>query len=322
MVDPSLDYLNPNTWTGATGYSMGSGKAPAWTFGGGSMSSAVQYNAAVQLIFSAKGSMPGAVNELVSGWRSWNKFAVEPLHVMPPAQAFEAFQEGRRSTPMWIDGYGYKLQSPGKKFGSGNYVRMASQPCSAYLNYLTFVKTGDALWRNRSFVQMETLLRAQNRNASSVHHGAIHSSFRLDTMTFTSNDRGHSPGLKVDLVSHMSRYALLMWQAVLRHEAINKTDWHSAGLAAARWVARQQNPVEGGLPNRIDLQPIDNWDDPGTPSASVVSGRSLSGLPVIANLTNDAQVRASSAASRIPAPPRRGCALAYGAAPGLARRRL
>eukprot|EP00937_MAST-01D_sp_MAST-1D-sp2_P007433 g7433.t1 len=79
-LDPSSDYLNPNTWTGATGYSMGNGRAPAWSFGGGNMSSAVQYNASVQLIFSAKGSMPGAVNELVSGWRSWNKYAVQGLH--------------------------------------------------------------------------------------------------------------------------------------------------------------------------------------------------------------------------------------------------
>lgn len=62
----------------------------------------------------------------------------------------------------------------------------------------------------------------------------------------------------------MARYALQMWQAVLRHEALNKTEWYDAGLAAARWVARQQNPEDGGLPNRIVLQPTDNWDDLGT----------------------------------------------------------
>jgi hypothetical protein len=271
---------------------MGNGRAPAWSFGGGNMSAAVQYGAALQLIFSAKGSMPQAVNALVSSWREWNGFAVQSLHVMPPEQAFRTFLDGRRSTPMWLEGYGYKLQSPGKSFGSGNYVRMASQPCSAYLNYLAYLKTGDALWRNRSFVQMGLLLQAQNRNTSSVHHGAIHSSFRLDTMSFTSNDRGHSPGLKVDLISHMSRYVLQMWRAVLLHEALNRTDWYGAGLAAARWVARQQNAGDGGLPNRIELEPIDNWNDPGTPSPSVVSGRSLSGLPTVAILTNDSQVRA------------------------------
>ena len=295
-LDPASDYLNPTTWTGATGYSMGdstghsNATAPAWSFGGGSMSSTVQYSAAVQLLFSAQGSMPGAVNELVSSWRAWNGFAVQTLHVMPPEQAFATFVAGRRSTQMWLDGYGYKLQSPGRTFGSGNYIRMTSQPCSAYLNYLTYVRTGDALWRNRSFVQMALLLRAQNRNTSSVHHGAIHSSFRLDTMAFTSNDRGHSPGLKVDLICHMARYVLQMWRAVLQHEDLDRADWHAAGLAAARWVARQQNLGDGGLPNRIELQPIDNWDDLGTPSASVVSGRALSGLPTIANLTHDPQV--------------------------------
>lgn len=288
-LDPASDYLNPATWTGATGYSFGdpNATAPAWSFGGGSMSSSVQYSAAVQMLFSAQGSMPGAVNELVSSWRAWNGFTVQALDVMSPEHAFRTFLAGRRSTPMWIDGYGYKLQSPGKDFGSGNYVRMTSQPCSAYLNYLTYVRTGDALWRNRSFVQMALLLRAQNRNTSSVHHGAIHSSFRLDTMAFTSNDRGHSPGLKVDLICHMARYVLQMWRAVLQHEDLNRTDWHAAGVAAAQWVARQQNPEDGGLPNRIVLQPIDNWDDLGTPSASVVSGRALSGLPIIVNMTHD-----------------------------------
>ena len=133
-LDPSTDYLNPNTWTGATGYTMGNGTAPAWSFGGDrDMSPAVHYSAAVQLIFSAKGAMPSAVNELVSNWRFWNGFAVEGLDVMPPKQAFETFVDGRRSTPMWLEGYGYKLQYPGETFGSGNYIRMTSQPCSAYV---------------------------------------------------------------------------------------------------------------------------------------------------------------------------------------------
>jgi hypothetical protein len=98
--------------------------------------------------------------------------------------------------------------------------------------------------------------------------------------------------LQVDLISHMARYVLQMWRKVLQHEDRNMTDWYNAGLAAARWVARQQNPEDGGLPNRIALQPTDNWDDPGTPSASVVSGRSLSGLPTIVTLTNDTRVGA------------------------------
>jgi hypothetical protein len=135
-LDPSSDYLNPNTWTGATGYSMGNGRAPAWTFGGEGMSPAVHYSAAVQLIFSTHGTMPSAVNDLVSSWRSWNGFAVQGLHVLPLEQAFEAFVDGRRSTPMWLDGYGYKLQSPGQTFASGNYIRMTSQPCSAYVTTL------------------------------------------------------------------------------------------------------------------------------------------------------------------------------------------
>ena len=291
-LDPSSDYLNPTSWTGATGYSLASNKGPAYTFGGGNMSSSIDYSANVQLIFSSVGTMPGAVTELVSAWRDWNGYAVEHLHSMDADTALQTFLDGRRSTDLWIEGKGYKLQYPGKTFGSGAYISLASQSISAYLEYLVHVKTGDPLWRSRSFTQAEFILKAQNTNESSFHHGAIHSSFRLDKQIFTSNDRGHSPGLKTDLIAMISRYLLQLWAAVLEHEGHNQTEWYTSGLAAAKWVARQQNPNDHGLPNRIELHPVDNWDDRGTPSASVVSGRSLAGLPLVLNLTADLQVGA------------------------------
>ena len=87
------------------------GFVPSWSFGGGNMLAGVQYTAAMQLIFSEKGSMPPAVNELVSSWRSWNSYAVQGLDVMPLEQAFETFLDGRRTTPMWLEGYGMSKQT-------------------------------------------------------------------------------------------------------------------------------------------------------------------------------------------------------------------
>ena len=291
-IDPSSDYLNPTSWTGTTGYSLASDKGPAFTFGGGNMATGIDYSANIQLIFTSVGTMPGAVTKLVSEWRDWNRYAVEPLHSMGVDTALQTFLDGRRSTDMWLEGQGYKLQFPGNSFRSGGYISLASQSISAYLEYVVYVQTGDPLWRNRSFTQAEFILKAQNANESSVHYGAVHSSFRLDKQVFTSNDRGHSPGLKVDLVAMISRYLLQLWAAVLKHEGHNQTEWHTSGLAAARWVTRQQNPDDKGLPVLIALQPLDNWDDRGTPSASAVSGRSLGALPVVFNLTADAQVGA------------------------------
>ena len=115
------------------------------------MSAAVQYSAALQLIFSVKGTMPLAVNELVSSWREWNGFAVESLHVMPPEQALQTFLAGRRTTPMWLEGYGYKLQWPGKSFGYGNYIRMTSQPCSAYRKpFLIKTRPNPSKWSSQT----------------------------------------------------------------------------------------------------------------------------------------------------------------------------
>jgi len=94
----------------------------------------------------------------------------------------------------------------------------------------------------------------------------------------------------VDEVAMMARYLLETWQAVLAVEGRNVSRWYDAGLRAARWVARQQNTNDGGLPNRILLSPMDNWDDAGVPSMSVVSGRALGAMPVIYNITRDESV--------------------------------
>ena len=130
-------------------------------------------------------------------------------------------------------------------------------------------QSGVELLRNRSVQQLDWIIEAQNTNASSVHYGAIHSTYELWDQKFTSNDRRHSPGLKVDEVAMMARYLLETWRAVLATEGRNVSRWYAAGLSAAQWVAKQQAD-DGGLPNRILLSPIDNWNDRGHPSICAI----------------------------------------------------
>ena len=286
-LDVAQDVQNPTTWTGKTGYDFdAAGTSPRWLL---ELGSDEWRSAAVQLFVSDAGSMPQAVTGLVEAWRSQNTYAVEPLEVRSVKDAYEIFIEGRKNTPvMWLEGEGYEVQRHAgctTQKHNGDFICLTSSSLSAYTDY----QSGDELLRNRSGQQLDWILRAQNTNESSVHYGAIHSTYELWDQRFTSDDRGHSPGLKVDEVAMMARYLLETWRAVLAAEGRNVSRWYVAGLRAARWVARQQ-AHDGGLPNRILLSPIDNWNDRGRPSISVVSGRALGAIPLIYDITADQTV--------------------------------
>lgn len=86
-------------------------------------------------------------------------------------------------------------------------------------------------------------------------------------------------GYKVDINVWMARYILQTWQRVKEREGIDRQDWYQAAMASLNWVLRQQN-ADGGLPQCVDIQS-------GQPSASVVCGRALVALPLIADITGD-----------------------------------
>jgi hypothetical protein len=287
-LDIAEDVQNPTTWTGKTAYDFDvSSTSPRWLL---ELGTNEKRAAAVQLFVSDAGSVSQALTGLVEAWRSHNRYAVQPLHVRTVEAAYKIFIEGRKNTKeMWFPGEGYEVQRHSgctTQRHNGDFICLTSSSLSAYTDF----QSGDEQLRNRSGQQLDWILQAQNTNASSPHFGAIHSTFELWDKRFTSNDRGHSPGLKVDEVAMMARYLLETWQAVLVAEHRNVSRWYTAGLRAAQWVARQQNTHDGGLPNRILLSPTDNWDDAGRPSISVVSGRALGAMPVIYNITGDESV--------------------------------
>ena len=287
-LDIAEDVQNPSTWTGKTAYDFdASSTSPRWLL---ELGSNEKRAATVQLFASDAGSMPQALTGLVEAWRSHNHYAVQPLHVRTVEAAYNIFIEGRKNTSaMWFPGEGYEVQRHAgctTQGHNGDFICLTSSSLSAYTDF----QSGDELLRNRSGQQLDWILEAQNTNASSPHFGAIHSTFELWDKRFTSNDRGHSPGLKVDEVAMIARYLLETWQAVLVAEERNVSRWYAAGLRAAQWVAKQQNTHDGGLPNRILLSPTDNWDDAGRPSISVVSGRALGAMPVIYKITGDESV--------------------------------
>lgn len=252
----------------------------------------VDYIWPLQLVFSDVGDGPGAITSLVKQWIALNSFAVEPLYVREPEQALQLFVSGRRQTTLWNPGIGYKLEEGDP---DSDFVYMGEQPLSAYFEYLLYQITGDLLWRQRCFEQMDFVLGAQNAEVSSIHFGAMHTAYDLGRRAFDSNDRGRNVGYKPDLNVYMARYILQTWKRVRDHEGIDRREWREAALRVVDWAMRQRNP-DGGLPQKVatdlsaDAAAV-SAGEPGRKSASSTPGRALPALQVIAEITGDARYR-------------------------------
>jgi len=232
------------------------------------------YEIHLQIIISSQKDHTTQISELVQHWIKINAFQVEDLYVRSPEEAFQFFLEGRRNTSMWNPGVGYQLEEGDPE---SYFVYLGEQALSAFFEYLVFEKTGDLIWRQRCFEQIDFMLGAQNTDPSHRHYGAFHTAFDLGKQAFDSDDRGNNVGYKPDLNAYMARYILQTWKRVLENEGIDRQDWYQAAVFAADWVLRQRNP-DGGLPQVVDI-------DTGSRSISTISGRALPAMPVIAEIT-------------------------------------
>jgi hypothetical protein len=138
--------------------------------------------------------------------------------------------------------------------------------------------TGEKVWRDRAFEQIDFAIKGQQ--PSGVFHTSYY--FRKDggatAPGYWSWDWGHN-GYKVDINSWMVRYILQTWERVKQKEGVDRQDWHKAAIASLDWVLAQQN-ADGGFPQVVEI-------DSGKKSESVVCGRTLVGLPIIAKITGD-----------------------------------
>jgi len=292
--DLRFDYLNPTTWTGDCGFFFTDGLLPPqFRVGANGLEAGVTYTWPLQMVFSDAGDGVRAITELVRQWMSLNDFAVEPLHVRSVDQALELFMDGRRNTSLWKPGIGYKLEEGDPE---ADFVYIGEQPLSAYFEYLLYEMTGDPLWRQRCFEQMDFVLRAQETNPASVNYGAVHTAYDLSREAFDSDDRGNNVGYKPDLNAYIARYMLQTWQRVRAHEGTDRQDWFQAAVRAADWVLRQRNP-DGGLPQVVHYPHEYMQEEYGCAdryfhrSISTASGRALPAMPIIHEITGDERYR-------------------------------
>ena len=323
-VDPSSDYFNPNTWTRTTGFHFKSGVAapqfcvgavsgktthclrrlgadPSFGCGPGKLWAGVDYVLPLQLFLSDAGNSIDAIHQVVRDWIKINDYKVEPLQVRTPQEAFDLYVNARRTSPWWHPGKGYQIHE------EWPVIYIGESPANAWFDYLVYEQTGDPMWRDRAYAMMDLVLRAQHTDPSDPHYGVLETNYELrgdssswlhgkygrvspymgeqvdpelKSRRFNSNDHSYNFGYKLDMNGYAAVYMLKLWERVKQKEGIDKQNWREAAVRIADWVVRQQNP-DGGLPQAVDYR-----QDAPHP-ISVISGRTLVGMPTIARITGD-----------------------------------
>lgn len=277
-IDSRSDYLNPETWTGKTGFHFANRRtAPQFRCGGGSLVAGPKYDMPIQLFLSDAGEFAGAITGIMKAWIKVSNYKVDDsLKVRTPQEAFVLALEGRRNMESWKPGVGYEHHK------GTPFVYVGNNPVIAYYEYRQYEITGDTLWRDRAFEQIDFAIKGQQ--PSGVFHTSWY--FRQAVPEFCSRDWSHD-GYKVDLNAYMVRYILQTWQRVKEKEGVDRQDWYKAAMASLNWVLSQQNP-DGGFPQVVEI-------GSGTKSQSVVCGRLLVGLPILAKMTGDERCLKASA---------------------------
>jgi len=301
-IDPNSDYLNPTTWTRDFGlYFIDSVQPAHFRVAGEKLRKDIDYHCPMQIVVTDQSDPDATIKSLMESWMRLNGYEVIPLHVRSNDEALQLFIEGRReSTAAWIPGKGYSLHGADHTF-----LYFGVQGMGAYFDYLLYEMTGDPLWRERAFEQMDFIVEGQNRDREDFNYGAIHTTYQLEWMDeygpsgpgFNSDDR-FNVGYKPDICALLVRYMLLMWKRVRDHEGIDRSDWYETATLAADWIIRQQNN-DGGLPQKVQMKPLEmRWMDDDCnllikpfKSRSSTSGRALPSLGHIHRITGKKKYR-------------------------------
>jgi hypothetical protein len=148
---------------------------------------------------------------------------------------------------------------------------------------LLYKKTGDKIWRDRAFQQIDFALKGQLPN------GCLHTTYNIKDRgkagkkdEFVSWDWDHN-GYKVDINAWAAWYILETWKAVREHENLDKKEWYDAAIRSLDWVLKQQNE-DGGFPQCVDMDANGNETKK---SQSVVCGRLMDAFPKITKITGN-----------------------------------
>jgi hypothetical protein len=289
-IDSRSDYLNPTTWTGKTRFFFENGKtAPTFFACGGKIVAGTKYELPLQVFTDTSGKFTTVIPNIIKAWMKTVDYKVEPLFVRTPQEAFDLSVDGRLNASFWFEGKGYEHHKGTPFIYVGNtYI--------AYFEYLLYKQTGNKIWRDRAFQQIDFTLKGQLPN------GYLHTTYNIRDRgkagkkdEFVSWDWDHN-GYKVDINAYAARYILEIWQAVKEHENLDKKEWYDAAIRSLDWVLKQQNE-DGGFPQCVDM---DDQGNETKKSQSVVCGRLMVAFPKITKITgNDIYLKKALEAEKV-----------------------
>jgi hypothetical protein len=276
-IDSNFDYLNPTTWTGKTDlYFANRRTAPQFRVGGGHLVASTTYRMPLQLFLSDAGGFADSITAIMQAWIKVSNYRVDDsLEVRTPQEAFNLTLDGRRLMRSWNPGMGYEHHQ------GAPFIYVANNPYIAYFEYRLYELTGETIWRDRAIEQIDFAIKGQQPSGVFNTSYYFRKQKRPGGQTaegFCSWDWDHK-GFKVDMNTWMVRYILETWQRMKQHEGVDRQEWYKAAMASLGWVLAQQN-ADGGFPQVVDIET-------GAKSESVVTGRTLVALPMIAEITGD-----------------------------------
>ncbi len=306
-IDPNSDYLNPETWTKNFGLFFTDRVIPAqFHVGGTSLKKNIDYHCPMQIVLTDKSDPDDLIIDLMENWISLNDYKVEPLYVRSNDEALDLFIKGRTENPeSWIPGKGYSLHGRSR---TRDFMYMGVQGMAAYFDYLLYEMTGDPMWRDRAFVQMDFIREGQNWDESSLNYGAVHTSYVLSEEYgkgygpsppgWNSDDRWNI-GYKPDICALCAQYMLKTWKLVKDHEGLDRQDWYDSAINMIEFIMRKQNE-DGGLAQKVQIEPLEmRWHAPwgnlvATPIKfrSSTAGRALPAFGDFYKITGEERYRA------------------------------
>jgi hypothetical protein len=155
-VDSRSDYFNPTAWTGKTRFVFESGNtAPTFFACGGKIAAGTKYELPLRVFTDTSGEFTTAIPGIVKTWMKTVDYKVEPLFVRTPQEYFDLTVDGRLNASFWMDGKGYE------HLKGAPFIYIGNNPYIAYFEYLLYKKTGNRIWRDRAFQQIDFTLKGQ-----------------------------------------------------------------------------------------------------------------------------------------------------------------
>ena len=113
---------------------------------------------------------PPAITGIMQAWIKLNNYRVDDsLKVRTPQEAFDIAIEGRRKMQSWKPGIGYEHHK------GTPFVYVGNNPYIAFYEYRLYEMTGEKIWRDRAFEQIDFAIKGQQPN------GVFHTSWYFNT---------------------------------------------------------------------------------------------------------------------------------------------